>query len=47
MTAHCNFPKCDEDPEPNGMCLTHEHTTVAKSGSWVKDRHDATSGGEH
>jgi len=45
MTAHCDFPACKEKPEPNGMC--HDHRAVRVSGSFVKDRHDATSGGEH
>jgi hypothetical protein len=46
MTTDCGFPECREDViADTGMCATHDHTTV--TGSWVKDRHDATSGGEH
>lgn len=44
----CDFPDCGDDPTTDtGMCDLHAHVRVSSSGSFVPDRHDASSGGEH
>lgn len=42
----CVFPECRYDARPDHpTCELHQSVTV--TGSWVADRHDEASGGEH
>lgn len=42
----CVFPDCRYDARPDHpTCELHQNVTV--TGSWVADRHDEASGGEH
>ena len=44
----CAFPACEHPAEADAlMCVEHARVKLAASGSWVGDKHDATSGGEH
>lgn len=41
----CHQPCTTKNRAGQWVCLDHEMVVVG--GSWVKDKHDATSGGEH